>query len=57
MRQRLKRLREKCPRVNKIISLTSEHACNVTYWGMITIMLYGYLLQYSVTGNGCSIDK
>ena len=61
MRQRFKRLRRKLPRVKKIIHKTydvsAEHALFLTYWGMITIILYAYVLQYSVTGNGCSIDK
>ena len=57
MRQIRKRLREKCPRVHKIISTTSNHAFNVGYWGVITLVLYAYVLQYSVKGYHGSINK
>ena len=57
MRQIRDRMREKCPRVHKIISTTSYHAFNVGYWGVITLILYGYMLQYNVRHRHDSINK
>lgn len=48
MRQFCKRVREKYPRSYKIISKSSDTACNVCYWGVCMVMIYGYLLQRSV---------
>lgn len=57
MRQLCKRVKEKYPRAHKIISTTSYHACNVGYWGVITLALYTYVLQYSVRGCHDSVNK
>ena len=57
MRQICDRVRVKYPRSYKIISKSSNAACNVCYWSVCMVLIYGYLLQYSVTGNGCNIDK
>jgi hypothetical protein len=55
MRQRFKRLRGKLPRVKKIIHKTydvsAEHALFLTYWGMITIMLYAHVLNLCQRGS------
>jgi len=57
MRQIRNRMREKYPRSYKIISKTSDVAFHVGYWGICTVALYTYVLQYSVRGCTDSIDK
>ena len=57
MRQIRKRLREKYPRSYKIISKSSNLAFHVGYWGMCTVALYTYVLQYSVRGCADSVNK
>ena len=57
MRQIRKRMREKYPRSYKIISKSADMAFHVGYWGMCTVALYTYMLQYSVRGCTDTIDK
>lgn len=54
MRQRIKTLYEKLPRVknkiHKTYDVTAEASYNVVFWGVCMVLIYGYLLQYSVRG-------
>ncbi len=56
MRQIRKRMREKYPRVHKIISKSSDVAFHVGYWGACISILYVYMLQYTVRGPRSPID-
>ena len=57
MRQMRQLIKEKCPRSYKIISVSSDLAFNLGYWGACTVALYIYVLRYSVRGCSDSIDK
>jgi hypothetical protein len=57
MRQIRDRLREKYPRVHKIISKSSDVAFHVGYWGVLTVIVYTHVFQYSARGCTDSIDK
>ena len=51
MRQKIKRLYEKMPRVknkiHKTYSVTAERTYNLVFWGVCIVLMYGYMLQYN----------
>jgi hypothetical protein len=57
MRQIRKRMQEKYPRVHKIISKSSNLAFHVGYWGVLTVIVYTHVFQYSARGYHDSINK